>query len=75
MATVIVVPLLSPSGSLLLDATYVAPLAVTFVTVKAALVFDLFRFPVVTLHVPPAIVVHDALPEKPPLQLPFTVAP
>src|SRR5262245_17671344 len=69
-----VVPLLSPSGSLLLDGTYVAPLAVTLVTVKVVLIFDLLRLPVVTLHVPPAVL-HEALPEKPPLQVPLTVAP
>jgi hypothetical protein len=71
---VIVVPSLSPSGSPLLDGTYVAPLAATFVTVKVTLVFDFARFPVVTLHVPPAVL-HDAVPEKPPLHVPVTVAP
>ena len=45
-----------------------------FVTVKVALVSDVVRVPVVTVHVPPAVL-HDALPEKPPLHVPLTVAP
>ena len=59
--TVILVPLLSPSGSWFLVASYVAPLSTTLLTLKLTLLVFLLIRPLVIEHLPVLSVVHETV--------------
>ena len=55
---------------------YVSELWLTFATENVTLVCEVrFIWPVMIVQTPELVVVHDAEPDVPPLQLPDTVAP
>lgn len=74
LATVMLVPLLSPSGSWLADESYVSEPCVTPLTVKVTVLFFLWILLFSTEHVPELSVMHEPVPDAPLLQLPLTVA-
>ena len=61
LAIVIVVPLLSPSGSWFLVLSYVAPLSATLLTLKLTLLVFLLMRPLVIEHLPVLSVVHETV--------------